>query len=99
MIQKVDSTIGVLMSQLQTNSLTERVNIIIISDHGNIFRYSLKNGLLSVKYGTNYWVVTKFVNQHFYQPFKNWATCIVKQIIESIIYFSNSWIIDRNVFN
>ena len=90
MIQKVDSTIGVLMSQLQTNNLNERVNIIIISDHGNIFRYSLQIGkskifdniaytekLLSVKYDTNYWVVTKFVNQHFYQPFKNWATCIV----------------------
>ena len=80
MIQKVDSTIGVLMSQLQTNSLTERVNIIIISDHGKISQYSLQM-LANLKFYllnmVNYWVVTKFVNQHFYQPFKNWVTCIV----------------------
>ena len=41
MVKKVDQAVGELTSQLRTNNLTERVNIIVISDHGKgiMFRY------------------------------------------------------------
>ena len=39
MIKMVDRSIGELTSKLQANNLTEKVNIIVISDHGKKFLY------------------------------------------------------------
>ena len=59
MVKKVDQAVGELTTQLRTNNLTERVNIIVISDHGKgiIFRYL--GGVLHMKVSVNQGKISK----------------------------------------